>query len=288
MSHVLDQLTALLRLERIEENLFRGQSQDPGWGRGFGGQVLGQALSAAEQTVPEGRTVHSFHGYFLRPGDAQKPIVYDVERIRDGRGFTTRRVVAIQDGRPIYSMGSSFQADEPGYDHQDPMPLDVPAPEALTSELELARANADRIPLMMRAQAVADRPIEIRAVEPFNVLRPKVAEPRARYWYRAAGSLPDEPHLHQYLLAYASDFQFLGTSLRPHGRSWLSPGMHVASLDHAMWFHRPFRFDDWLLYVIDSPSASGARGLVRGQFFTRDGVLVASTAQEGLIRPPAG
>ncbi|TNF24520.1 MAG: acyl-CoA thioesterase II [Deltaproteobacteria bacterium] len=285
MSRVLDELISLLRLERIEDNLFRGQSQDLGWGRVFGGQVLGQALSAAVQTAPEDRVVHSFHGYFLRPGDAQKPIVYVVERIRDGRSFTTRRVVAIQDGHPIYSMGASFQVEEPGYEHQAPMPLDVAGPEGLQSEVERARLAAHLIPEPLRAMAVAERPIELRLVEPYNALRPKVGPPHRNVWYRAIGALPDELHVHQYLLAYASDFQFLTTALQPHGRSWLDPKMQVASVDHAMWFHRPFRMDDWLLYVIDSPNATGARGLARGQFFDRSGALVASTVQEGLIRP---
>lgn len=287
MSDVLAELIALLKLERIEENLFRGQSQDLGWGRVFGGQVLGQALSAAEQTVPEGRTVHSLHGYFLRPGAASRPIVYDVERIRDGRSFTTRRVVAIQDGRPIFSMASSFQEHEVGFEHEAPVPLDVPPPESLRSEVELAREHADKIPPALHKQAMAERPIETRAVEPYNVLRPRVAPPQRKVWYRAIGPLPDELNLHQYMLAYASDFHFLGTSMQPHAVSWLSPNMQVASLDHAMWFHRPFRFDDWLLYVVDSPSASGGRGLVRGQLFDRAGHLVASTAQEGLIRKRA-
>lgn len=285
MSRVLDELISLLRLERIEDNLFRGQSQDLGWGRVFGGQVLGQALSAAVQTAPADRVVHSFHGYFLRPGDAKKPIVYDVDRIRDGRSFTTRRVVAIQDGRPIYNMAASFQIDEGGYDHQARMPEDVPGPEGLQSELERARAAAAFIPEPLRAMALADRPIELRLVEPYNVLRPKVGPPHRRIWYRTVGALPDELHVHQYVLAYASDFQFLTTSLQPHARSWLDPKMQVASLDHAMWFHRPLRMDDWLLYVVDSPNASGARGLARGQFFDRSGALVASTVQEGLIRP---
>jgi len=283
MPGILDELVNLLRLERIEENLFRGQSQDLGWGRVFGGQVLGQALSAAEQTVPADRTVHSMHGYFMRAGAADRPIVYDVDRIRDGRSFTTRRVVAIQGGRAIFSMSASFQVTEPGFEHQDPMP-EAPPPERLKSELELARLVADRIPEKLRAQALADRPIEVRPATPYNPLKPRVAPPQRTLWYRATGALPDELSIHQYLLAYASDFNFLGTSMLPHGVSWLSPAMQVASLDHAMWFHRPFRFDDWLLYVIDSPSASGARGLVRGRFFDRAGNLVASAAQEGLIR----
>jgi len=283
MSDVLEELVDLLSLERIEENLFRGQSQDLGWGNVFGGQVLGQALSAAEQTVSGGRTVHSFHSYFLRTGDARRPIVYDVDCIRDGKSFTTRRVVAIQGGKPIFSMSVSFQVSEPGFDHQADKPAAV-GPEGLLSEAELARAAKDRIPEAFRERALAERPIEIRPVEPIDPLKPTPRPPSRQVWYRAAGRLPDAPRIHQYLLAYASDFNFLGTSMQPHGVSWLTPGMHVARLDHAMWFHRPFRFDDWPLYVVDSPSASSARGLVRGQFFTEAGVLVASTVQEGLIR----
>lgn len=283
MGTVLQELVSLLALERIEHNLFRGQSQDLGWGRVFGGQVLGQALSAAAQTVPEGRIVHSMHGYFLRPGLTDKPIVYDVDRIRDGQSFTTRRVVAIQGGQAIFSMSASFQGVEDGFDHADPMPS-APDPDALLSERELASRIAHMIPEPLRTQVVAERPIEVRPVVPMNPLRPTVAPPTRELWYRTSGPLEDRPALHQYMLAYASDFNFLGTSMQPHGVSWLSPGMQVASLDHAMWFHRPFRFDDWLLYVIDSPSASGARGFVRGRFFDRQGRLVASCAQEGLIR----
>jgi acyl-CoA thioesterase-2 len=289
MSQVLQELLALLRLERLETNLFRGQSQNLGWGAVFGGQVLGQALSAAEQTVrrdgdgADRRSVHSFHGYFLRTGDASKPIIYDVDCIRDGKSFTTRRVVAIQNGRAIFSMAASFQRAEEGFSHQDPMP-DVVGPEALLSDQELARKHADKIPPPMRKQALADRPIEMRTVDPINPLEPRVADPQRYIWYRAADALPDDLSVHQYLLAYAADFNLLGSALMPHGVSWISGGMQVASLDHAMWFHRPFRMDEWLLYAIDSPSASGARGLARGRFFTRSGELVASTMQEGLIR----
>ena len=283
MSNVLTELVELLALERIEQNLFRGQSQDLGWGAVFGGQVLGQALSAAEQTVGEARSIHSFHSYFLRTGDARRPIVYDVDCIRDGKSFTTRRVVAIQGGRAIFSMAASFQKAETGFEHQAEMPK-APGPESLASETDLARAAADRIPPAFRERALAERPIEVRPVEPIDPLNPKPRPPQRMMWYRASGRLPDEPSVHQYLLAYASDSNFLGTAMLPHGVSWLSPGMQVASLDHAMWFHRPFRFDEWLLYVVDSPSASSARGLVRGQFFTEAGVLVASTLQEGLIR----
>jgi acyl-CoA thioesterase-2 len=245
--------------------------------------VLGQALSAAEQTVPEDRSAHSMHGYFLRTGNARKPIVYEVDRIRDGKSFTTRRVVAIQDGEAIFSMSASFQLHEPGLEHRADAPL-ASGPDGLLSEVELARRFADRIPAAFREQATCERPIEIRAVTPYDPLHPTVEPPERKVWYRTIDRLPDRPSVHQYLLAYASDFNLLGVTMQPHGVSWMVPGMQVASLDHAIWFHRPFRLDDWLLYAIDSPSASGARGLARGQFFTQDGVLVASTAQEGLIR----
>jgi acyl-CoA thioesterase-2 len=283
MRDVLSELLELLRLERLEQNLFRGQSQDLGWGAVFGGQVLGQALSAATQTVPIERPVHSMQAYFLRPGDARKPIIYDVDPIRDGGSFTTRRVVAIQGGHAIFSLSASFQVVEKGFDHADVAP-EVPPPESLDSELEIARRAGDRIPEALRKMALAERPIEIRAVQPFNHLSPHVGEPRRQLWYRAAGPLPDELAIHQYLLAYASDFNFLVTAMLPHGVSLLTSGLQVASLDHVMWFHRPFRFDDWLLYDMDSPSASGSRGLVRGRFFDRAGRLVASVAQEGLMR----
>lgn len=287
MPDVFTRLVELLRLERIEQNLFRGQSQDLGWGAVFGGQVLGQALSAAAQTVPADRPVHSCHAYFLRQGDARLPIVYDVDPIRDGGSFTTRRVVAIQNGKAIFSMSASFQEDEDGFDHADPMP-EVPGPEGLLSERELAARIADRIPDVLKRIALADRPIEIRPVQVIDPLRPKPAPPKRQLWYRALGRLPDDPAVHRYMLAYASDFQFLVTALQPHGVSWLTPGMQVASLDHAMWFHRPFRADEWLLYDVVSPSASGARGFVTGRFFDQQGRLVASVAQEGLTRRRSG
>jgi acyl-CoA thioesterase-2 len=283
MQPLLADLVELLALERIDRDLFRGRSQDLGWGAIFGGQVLGQALSAAAQTVPAERPVHSLHGYFLRAGDVQRPILYQVDRLRDGRSFATRRVVAQQEGEAIFSLAASFQVDEGGYEHQDTVPA-VPAPETLRSERDLALALSAALPEALRRIATAERPIEIRPVELRNPLQPAPMPPRRRMWYRAIDQLPDDPALHRYLLAYASDFSFLATSMDPHGVSWLTPGMQVASLDHAMWFHRPFRLDDWLLYVVDSPSASGARGLVRGQFFDRAGRLVASCAQEGIIR----
>lgn len=283
MSDVLSELVSLLSLERLEENLFRGRSQDLGWGTVFGGQVLGQALSAAAQTVPQDRPVHSLHAYFLRSGDVSRGIIYEVDRIRDGRSFTTRRVVAIQRGRPIFNLAASFQTEEEGLDHQDAMP-DVPGPEGLLSHQDLAREFTDGLPEKIRAWSLAERPIETRPVDVQDPNNPVPEPARRAVWYRAAGSLPDTPSLHQYLLAYSCDFHFLTTALQPHGVNWLTPGMQVASLDHAMYFHRPFRLDDWLLHLVESPSSSGARGLVRGRFFTRDGRLVATTAQEGLIR----
>jgi acyl-CoA thioesterase-2 len=280
---ILENLVALLALERIDRDLFRGTSQDLGWGAIFGGQVLGQALSAATQTVAPDRTAHSAHGYFIRAGELQRPIVYEVDRLRDGKSFSTRRVVAVQEGEAIFSLEASFHVEETGLDHQDAMPP-VPAPESVPSEQELALAVASSLPEAVRARATAARPIEIRPVEPRNPLAPTVQPPSRRLWYRVVDRLPDDPALHRYLLAYASDFSFLGTALDPHGVSFLTRGMQVASVDHAIWFHRPFRADDWLLYDVESPTAAGARGLVRGRFFDRAGRLVASAVQEGLIR----
>jgi acyl-CoA thioesterase-2 len=286
MSAVLNDLVALLALERIEDNLFRGQSRDPGWGTVFGGQVLGQALSAAVQTVPLDRRVHSLHAYFLRPGDVARPIIYEVDRIRDGRAFTTRRVVANQGGRPIFNLACSFQIDENGFEHQDPMPT-APAPEALPTEQERLRTVFAQVPAVLRDKLLAERAFEVRTADPIeeDLAQPAPRPPERLMWMRAAGALPDDPALHAYLLAYVSDYSFMTTALAPHGMSWLSPALQLASIDHVMWFHRPFRCDDWLLHVINSPTAQGARGLVRGTVFTRDGRLVASTAQEGLIRP---
>lgn len=284
MSTLLDELVKLLRLERLEENLFRGQSQDLGWGTVFGGQVLGQALSAAAQTVPPERQVHSLHAYFLRPGDVNRPIVYDVDRIRDGTSFTTRRVVAIQGGKAILNMASSFQVVEPGFEHHDEMP-EAPPPESLPNEQERIATYVERLPPGLRERAVAARPFDIRPADPpSDPFVPVGRPPRRSVWLRTVERLPDEPALHRYLLAYASDYSFVTTALLPHGVTWVSPGMQVASLDHAMWFHEPFRVDEWLLHVMDSPVAHGARGLVRGRIFTEDGRLVASTTQEGLIR----
>lgn len=284
MAQVLEELVALLGLEKLEHNLFRGQSQDLGWGTVFGGQVLGQALSAAAQTVPPDRPVHSLHAYFLRPGDVKAPIVYEVDRIRDGSSFTTRRVVAIQNGHAIFHLAASFQIDEGGYEHQDAMP-DAPSPESLATEQARYEGVAARLPPFLREQVLAERPFDIRRDDPLgDAFRPAPAPPQRLAWMRTIARLPDDPSLHRCLLAYASDFAFLTTALLPHGVSWLSPKMQIASLDHVMWFHQPFRADEWLLHVIDSPKASGARGLVRGRVFAQDGRLVASTAQEGLLR----
>ena len=284
MSDVLAELLELLALERIEESLFRGESQDLGWGRVYGGQVLGQALSAAEQTVSEDRPVHSLHAYFLRPGDVAAPIVYQVDPIRDGRSFTTRRVVAIQHGKAIFNMSASFQGIEGGFEHQDAPPPNIPPPDEVLNERQLGALVKDAMPPGIAARVGFDKPIEIRPIDPVNILDPQKRAPSRAAWFRANGALPDDPRVHQYLLGYASDFHFLTTALQPHAITWMSKGIQMASLDHAMWFHRPFRFDDWLLYAVDSSSASGGRGLVRGRFFTQDGVLVASTMQEGLIR----
>jgi acyl-CoA thioesterase-2 len=281
---VLDELVQLLALEHIEENLFRGQSQDLGWGAVFGGQVLGQALSAAVQTVPPERNVHSLHAYFLRSGDVHKPIVYDVDRIRDGGSFTTRRVVAIQGGKAIFNLAASFQVDEPGFAHQDTMP-DAPPPASMPTEQERARPFADKLPKALRDRALAERPFEMRPIGPAeDPFRPATKPPHRMVWMKTVGRLPDDAALHRYLLAYASDHSLITTALLPHGITWLTPGMQVASLDHVMWFHQPFRVDEWLLYVLDSPAAHGARGLARGRIFTEDGRLVASVTQEGLIR----
>jgi acyl-CoA thioesterase-2 len=283
MQPVLKNLVDLLTLERIDRDLFRGGSHDLGWGAIFGGQVLGQALSAATQTVTADRAVHSAHGYFIRAGELARPIVYQVGRLRDGKSFSTRSVVAVQEGEAIFSLHASFQVEEHGLEHHDAMP-DVPPPESLRSERDLALARAHELPEFIRARITAERPIEIRPVDERNPLAPEVRPPLRRLWYRAVDRLPDDPALHRYLLGYASDFSFLGTALDPHGVSFVTPGMKVASLDHAIWFHRPFRVDDWLLYDVESPNASGARGLVRGRFFDRQGRLVASSVQEGLIR----
>lgn len=283
MSQALSNLLALLNLERIEEGLFRGQSEDLGLRQVFGGQVVGQALYAAKETVPTDRLVHSFHSYFLRPGDTQKPIVYDVETLRDGNSFSARRVAAIQNGKPIFYMTASFQAPETGFEHQKAMPP-APAPDGLASETDIARSFENFLPPQIREKFLSEKPLEIRPVEFHNPLKGHKAEPARQVWLRANGKMPDDLRIHQYLLGYASDFNFLPTALQPHGIGFLEPGMQVATIDHSMWFHRPFDMNDWLLYSVESTSASSARGFVRGEFYTQDGVLVASTVQEGVMR----
>ena len=282
-SRALAGLLDILDLEALEDNLFRGRSPQNGWQRVYGGQVLGQALVAAGRTVSEPRAAHSLHGYFLLAGDPTHPILYEVERIRDGGSFTTRRVKAIQHGRAIFAMSASFQKEEEGFAHALPMP-DVPAPETLPNAAELMAKLIDALPQNMKSYWQRENPIELRPVDVSRYLSREPGPPQQHIWLRATGRLPDDPKLHQCVLAYASDFTLLDTALIAHGKLLFDADIQLASLDHALWLHRPFRADDWLLYAQDSPSAAGARGFCRGSFFTREGVLVASTAQEGLIR----
>jgi acyl-CoA thioesterase-2 len=283
MQDAVDQLVAILDLEELEVNIFRGRSPEENRQRVFGGQVAGQALVAAGRTVERG-LVHSLHAYFLRPGDPATPILYQVDRIRDGRTFTTRRVVAIQHGHAIFHLSASFQPEEPGPDHQIPMPA-APDPDSLPTFEERMRKVADRLPKEAQQWMGRDRPIEVRAVVGGNPFRPTPRAPRQLVWIRASGRLPDPLLLHQCVVAYASDMTLLDTATLPHAIAWNDPGYLMASLDHAMWFHRPFRADEWLLYAQESPSAHGARGFTTGHLFTRDGRLAVSVAQEGLIRP---
>jgi acyl-CoA thioesterase-2 len=280
----LTELLKLLGLERIEDNLFRGESRDVGAPQVFGGQVLGQALVAASRTV-EGRQVHSLHAYFLRRGDLSVPIVFEVDRSRDGGSFTSRRVVAIQHGQPILTMSASFQEAEPGLDHQSPMP-DAPPPESLRDLAELEAEVIGRMPNKVTGYFRNQRPFEFRAVSPDDYLTKDKRPARRLVWFRVTGQLPEDQALHRCLLTYVSDYHLLPTSTMPHGVSFLE--LQVASIDHAIWFHRDLRVDDWMLYAIESPSASGARGFSRGSIYSRDGTLVASVAQEGLIREDSG
>jgi acyl-CoA thioesterase II len=282
MSRALDQLLTILDIERLEENLFRGLSPQVGWQRVFGGQVIGQALVAANRTV-NGRLAHSLHAYFLRAGDPSVPIIYSVDRIRDGGSFTTRRVVAVQHGQAIFSMAASFHKEETGLEHQIKMP-EVPPPESLPSEAELKACLIDRVPPQVKAYWERERPIEIRPVDLSRYLTPGNHDPSQQVWIRATGELSNDQSLHQCVLAYASDFTLLDTALIAHGRFVFDPKLILASLDHALWFHRKLRADEWLLYAQDSPISGGGRAFCRGMLFTRDGKLVASTAQEGLLR----
>ena len=282
MHPVLEDLIALLKLERIEDNIFRGDSRDIGSPQVFGGQVLGQALSAAQHTV-DGRVAHSLHAYFLRRGDMNAPIIYDVDRARDGGSFSNRRVVAIQHGRPILNLAASFQIPEEGLSHQADVP-DTPPPDGLPDLTEVAADVLENVPMKMRRFMTNKRPFEFRPVDPVRFDHRDALPPVKQVWIRAVDRLPDDRALHQNLLAYVSDFELLATSTLPHGLSFTRGNLIMASLDHALWFHREFRMDEWLLYSMDSPNTSGARGFARGQLFARDGTLIASTSQEGLVR----
>ena len=280
-------LVDLLDVEEIDVDLFRGRRSSGGVGRVFGGQVIAQALQAAQRSTPDmegaAKIAHSLHAYFMRPGSEEHPIVYRVVRDFDGRSFATRRVIASQRGRPILSMTASFQQPEDGYHHQDTMPQ-VPAPETLPTEASLRARDAEHLPEKLRRQITRPRPIEIRPVFPRRWFAPTPAEPIQHSWFRLVAPIADDPALHRAVLAYASDMALLGTSMLPHGVSWTSPGFQSASLDHAVWLHEPFRADEWLLYATDSPWAGHARGFNRGSIYAADGRLVASVAQEGLIR----
>jgi len=284
MANPLQLLLDLFDLEYIEENIFRGQNRNLGSPRVFGGQVLAQALVAARRTVDAERVGHSVHAYFILPGDIKVPIIYDVDRIRDGGSFTTRRVRAIQHGRPIFNMSASFHRPEKGQEHQESEAPAVPEPNELRDELDLVRDLAERFPEDIRELVTQDRPFHVRPVDPVNLFSPERRPPQHAYWFKTVDRLPDDPALHQALLAYASDHGLLPTALRPHGLSWIYPNMQVASLDHTLWMHRPFRVDEWVLYAMESPTAYGARGFTRGSIYTEDGTLVASSAQEGLMR----
>ena len=282
----MDVLLRTLDLERLEETLFRGESPQNGWQRVFGGQVIAQAMMAAARTVPEDRFVHSLHAYFVLPGDPSVPIVYDVEAIRDGGSFTTRRVVAIQHGKPIYFMTASFEVDEPGFEHQTPMP-DVPMPEDLPGQEEMRALMIAHAPEPIRVYWERPRPLELRPVSLDRYVYGKPHTARQDIWVRLTGAPPADRHLQAAILGYLSDMTLLDTSLAPHGTSVFDRSLQVASLDHAMWFHRPPALDDWVLYSQDSPCAAGGRGMTRGAIYGRDGTLLASVAQEGLIRKRA-
>ena len=283
VSHTLEKLLELLDLEPLEVNIYRGQNRDIGSGRVYGGQVLAQALVAARRTVDEERDAHSLHGFFILPGDMTAPIVYFVDRLRDGKSFTTRQVTGIQHGRAIFNMSVSFHVSEEGISHQTEMP-DVAPPESLPSELDLIRAMESRIPEKLRAVYTQDRPIDFRPINPIDPFNPQKQEPLKYVWIRALGEMGPEQLMHQSVLAYASDHGLLGAALLPHRLSIQMPQLQVASLDHSLWFHRPFRADEWLLYEMESPTAGGARGFSRGSIYNRSGELVASVAQEGLVR----
>lgn len=283
MTAAMDELLGILDLERLEHNLYRGRSPQVEWQRVFGGQTIAQALVAAQRTVEPDRFVHSLHGYFMRPGDIKVPIVYEVDRIRDGGSFTTRRVLAIQHGQAIFSLEASFQVDEKGLEHQFALPDDVPPPEGLQTQRQLLE-KAERVPEAVRRFWARERPLELRPVNLQHYESRDKLPPRQNVWIRLAGPVPDDRALQSVLLAYLSDMTLLDTSTFAHGRGLFDPDIQAASLDHSMWFHRPHALDGWLLYAQDSPSSSGSRGFSRGTLYARDGTLIASMAQEGLIR----
>ncbi|WP_269714613.1 acyl-CoA thioesterase [Caulobacter sp. NIBR2454] len=277
-----EDLAAVLKLERIEKNLFRGVSPDDGFPRIFGGLVIAQALLAAYETVPE-RICHSLHAYFIRPGDVKLPVIYEVDFARDGGSFTTRRVTAIQNGEQIFNLAASFQTPEEGFEHQFDMPS-APEPLTVPTEADRLRELGDKIPRGLLRQAEKPRPIDVRWPDPQSFIDPQKMSPLKDVWMRAKAPIGDDVKMQQAALAYASDMAFMETALRPHALIWTTPGLQAASLDHAMWFHRPFDFNEWVLFSQDSPSASQGRGLVRGQMYSKDGTLIASVAQECLMR----
>lgn len=283
MNQALNNLLTLLNLEAIGERMFRGTSEALWRRQVFGGQLIGQALYAAKETVPVWRFVHSLHSYFLRPGDSQQSVIYDVEILRDGKSFSTRRVKATQNGHPIFYMTASFQVAEQGFEHKKMMPA-VPPPDGLLTETEIAQSMEHYLPPQEKETLLNDKPLEIRPVNVYNPLKGNKSDPTSQVWMRANGHIPDYRWMHQCLLGYASDCHFLSVALQPHGIGFMESGIQVATIDHVMWFHRPFDMNDWLLYSIESTSASNSRGFVRGEFYTQDGTLVASTAQEGVIR----
>lgn len=279
---MVTELLELLDVEELDVDLYRGHRQPGGVGRVFGGQVIAQGLQAAQRSV-EDKVAHSLHAYFMRAGSEDHPITYRVVRDFDGGSFATRRVIAMQRGTPILSMSASFQREEAGLHHQEAMPQ-VPGPDGLKTEQEIRRERIEEVPEKFRPFFLRPRPIEMRPCEPRNWIDPVKSDPVWNCWIRAASPLPDDPAIHRAVLAYASDMALLGTAMLPHGVNWQTPGMQTASLDHAVWLHEPFRADDWLLYSCNSPWSGHARGFNRGRLYTRDGRLVASTAQEGLIR----
>jgi acyl-CoA thioesterase II len=284
MSSAMQELISILDLESLEHNLFRGRSPQVGWQRVFGGQVIAQALVAAQRTVDPLRHVHSLHCYFMRPGDPAVPIIYEVDRIRDGGTFTTRRVVAIQHGNAIFALSASFQVDEPGLDHQIPMPANVPSPDTLMSDRDFRDKYLAAAPPHIRKFFERERPFEMKPVSLNHYFSKEKLPPEQHVWFKATGDVPDDRTTQTAMLAYFSDMTLLDATLFAHGKSIFEPDLQVASLDHSMWFHRPVNLEDWLLYTQDSPSTSGGRGFARGAIYARSGALIASTAQEGLIR----